>query len=127
MYYYGFLVEVRPLKTTGVTKCKDDPRIIELAEALKTLSDPNRLRIMCFLSQGEKCVCEVESELDISQQLSSHHLNVLRDAGFLKSRKEGTWSYYSVDRQFLKRVDDMFHEYLDYRKVDSRPKQRAGC
>lgn len=115
------------MKATRVTKCKDDPRIIELAEALKILSDPNRLRIMCFLSQGEKCVCEVERELDISQQLSSHHLNVLRETGFLKGRKEGTWSYYSVDRQFLKRVDDIFSAYLDYRRVDSRPKQRASC
>ena len=36
-------------------KCKSDPRIIELAEALKTLADPNRLRIMCF-SREEKAV-----------------------------------------------------------------------
>jgi DNA-binding transcriptional ArsR family regulator len=64
------------LKADG-PKCKSDPRVIELAEALKVLSDPNRLRIMCLLSGGEKCVCEVERELEISQQLSSHHLGVL--------------------------------------------------
>jgi DNA-binding transcriptional ArsR family regulator len=107
------------LKTTSGAKCRDDPRIIELADALKTLSDPNRLRIMCFLSQGEKCVCEVEQELDISQQLSSHHLSVLRDTGFLKARKEGIWSYYSVDGQFMKRVRDLFSRYLDLRSACS--------
>ena len=43
-------------------KCTSDPRIVELAEALKTLADPNRLRIMCYLSKGESCACEIEEE-----------------------------------------------------------------
>ena len=101
--------------------CRSDPGIDELAEALKTLSDPNRLRMMCFLSGGEKCVCDVESELAISQQLASHHLNVLRDAGFLKTRRMGTWSFYSVDSRKLKRVENVFMRYLDHGKI------RSGC
>ncbi|MHB8895873.1 MAG: ArsR/SmtB family transcription factor [Candidatus Geothermincolia bacterium] len=100
-------------------KCKKDPRIIELAEELRTLADPNRLRIMCFLSRGESCVCDIETELGISQQLTSHHVNVLREAGFLKLRKEGTRYNYSIDREFLKGVNEVFMEYLDYRN--------AGC
>jgi DNA-binding transcriptional ArsR family regulator len=98
-------------------KCKKDPRIPELAEALKALADPNRLRIMCYLSRGESCVCDIETELGISQQLNSHHVNVLKEAGFLKLRKEGTRYNYSIDRGFLKRVNDSFGEYLDHRNV----------
>jgi DNA-binding transcriptional ArsR family regulator len=98
-------------------RCKKDPRIVELADALKTLADPNRLRIMCFLSKGERCVCDIESELGISQQLTSHHVNVLKEAGFLKLRKEGTRYNYSIDREFLKQVNEVFGEYLDYRNV----------
>jgi len=98
-------------------KCKSDPRIIELAEDLKTLADPNRLRIMCFLSKGESCACVIETELGISQQLTSHHVNVLKEAGFLKLRKEGTRYNYSIDRDFLERVNEIFGEYLDYRNV----------
>ena len=98
-------------------KCRKDPRIVELAEALKALADPNRLRIMCYLSRGESCVCEVEEELGISQQLTSHHLHVLMDGGFLKLRKEGTRYNYSIDRDFLERVGDIFGDYLDYRNV----------
>jgi ArsR family transcriptional regulator, arsenate/arsenite/antimonite-responsive transcriptional repressor len=90
-------------------KCKKDPRIPELAEALKALADPNRLRIMCYLSRGESCVCDIETELGISQQLNSHHVNVLKEAGFLNN--------YSIDRGFLKRVNDSFGEYLDHRNV----------
>ena len=98
-------------------RCKSDPRIVELADALKALADPSRLRIMCYLSRGESCVCEVEEELGISQQLTSHHLHVLMDGGFLKLRKEGTRYNYSIDRDFLERVNDVFGEYLDHRNV----------
>ena len=103
--------------TSPEPKCKKDPRIPELAEALKTLADANRLRIMCYLSKGESCVCDIETELGISQQLTSHHVNVLKEAGFLKLRKEGTRYNYSIDRDFLERVNDVFGEYLDHRNV----------
>jgi DNA-binding transcriptional ArsR family regulator len=98
-------------------KCRRDPRIPELADALKTLADPNRLRIMCYLSKGESCVCDIETELGISQQLTSHHVNVLKDGGFLKLRKEGTKYNYSIDKDFLARVNDVYSEYLDHRNV----------
>ncbi len=108
-------------------KCKKDPRIPELAEALKTLADPNRLRIMCYLSKGESCVCDIETELGISQQLTSHHVNVLKEAGFLKLRKEGTRYNYSIDRDFLKRVNESFGEYLDHHNVECGKRRGAAC
>lgn len=104
----------------GNLKCVDDPGIVDLAEGLKSLSDPNRLRIVCLLLKGERCVCEVERELNISQQLASHHLNVLKESGFLFSRKKGTSSYYSVDRARLERITGTFLTYLDY-KEEARP------
>ena len=96
-------------------KCVADPGIIELAEGLKVLSDPNRLRIMCLLLRGERCVCEVEKELGISQQLASHHLNVLRESGLLRARREGTSSYYAVVEDKLDRVTEVFLHYLGHR------------
>lgn len=107
--------------------CVSDPGIIELAEGLKVLSDPNRLRIMCFLSQGERCVCEVEEELGISQQLASHHVNILKDNGFLALRKEGTSSYYSIREDTLRRLNDVFLTYLDHRKVQQAGTARTCC
>ena len=104
----------------GNLKCMDDPGIVDLADGLKTLSDPNRLRIICLLLKGERCVCEVEREMGISQQLTSHHLNVLKESGFLFLRKEGTSSYYSVDRARLKKITGTFLTYLDHRK-EARP------
>ena len=108
-------------------RCKSDPRIVELADALKTLADTNRLRIMCYLSRGESCACEVEEELGISQQLTSHHLHVLMDGGFLKLRKEGTRYNYSIDRDFLERVNDVFGVYLDHRNVACGVRAKEAC
>ena len=108
-------------------RCKKDPRIPELAEALKTLADANRLRIMCYLSRGESCVCDIETELGISQQLTSHHVNVLKEAGFLKLRKEGTRYNYSIDREFLERVNESFSTYLDHRNVECGSRGHATC
>jgi DNA-binding transcriptional ArsR family regulator len=108
-------------------RCSKDPRVEELAEAIKTLSDPTRIRIMCFLKGGEACVCDIEQYLGISQQLTSHHLHVLKDAGLLQMRKDGTRSLYSIDIASLKRVNETFEEYIDWRKVAVGAQQVRAC
>jgi ArsR family transcriptional regulator len=122
-----FLPRGCEIVSSNEPKCKKDSRIPELAEALKTLADPNRLRIMCYLSRGESCVCDIETELGISQQLTSHHVNVLKDGGFLKLRKEGVRYNYSIDKDFLKRVGDIFGEYLDYQNVECGHRSSTVC
>ena len=62
---------------------------------LKVMSEPNRLRIFSLLTQGELCVCDIESAIGLPQNLVSHHLGVLREAGFIRARRAGQWVYYS--------------------------------
>ena len=77
----------------------------ELVKAFKALSDETRLRIINLLLERECCVCEVIQALDISQTRASRNLNILYNAGFLKLRKDGLWSLYSVvDRERLKKA-----------------------
>jgi ArsR family transcriptional regulator len=71
--------------------------VYNLVKAMKALSDDTRLRIMNVLQERECCVCEVMQALEISQTRASRNLSMLYDAGFLKLRKEGLWSLYSVD------------------------------
>lgn len=71
-------------------------------KALKSLSNETRIRILKLLLIRECCVCEVMQVLDISQTRASRNLAVLYDAGFLKLRREGLWSYYSVDYENLR-------------------------
>jgi small redox-active disulfide protein 2 len=63
---------------------------------LKALSNPIRAQIVEFLLSGERCVCEMTGSLDVSQPLVSHHLALLRDAGLVLQRSEGTRTYYSI-------------------------------
>ena len=68
---------------------------------LKLMGEPNRLRIFSLLTQGELCVCDIESAVELPQNLVSHHLGVLREAGFIRARRDGQWVYYSIDKATL--------------------------
>jgi len=70
-----------------------------LVKSFKMLSDETRLRVINLLLERECCVCEVMQALEISQSKASRGLTALYDAGFLKLRKEGLWSLYSIDRE----------------------------
>ena len=62
----------------------------------KAISDPTRLRMLKLLEGGELCVCEIMEVLDLVQSTASKHLNILKMAGLVESRKNGTWSYYRL-------------------------------
>lgn len=67
------------------------------AGVLKALAHPDRLRIYDLLSkEGEYCVCELAERLDIKQPMTSKHVALMRDAGLLQSRREGSMVYYFV-------------------------------
>lgn len=65
-------------------------------QVFRALSDKTRLRILNLLLQGELCVCDIISVLDIPQPTASRHLAYLRKAGLVRGRKEGVWRHYSL-------------------------------
>jgi len=69
----------------------------ELVKTYKVLADESRLRVLNLLLERECCVCEVMQALEISQSKASRILNALYDVGFLKVRRDGLWSLYSID------------------------------
>ena len=69
----------------------------DLIKATKALSDETRLRILNVLLERECCVCEIMQALDVSQTRASRNLGILEEAGFLKSRREGLWMFYTID------------------------------
>lgn len=70
-----------------------------VSRLFKALSDPTRLRIVALLAHEELCVCHVEGALGLSQPLISRHLAVLRNAGVVSHRREGSWVYYRLEKQ----------------------------
>jgi DNA-binding transcriptional ArsR family regulator len=70
------------------------------------LSDPIRLEIVTYLRNGEKCVCEIVPHLNLIQPLVSRHLRILKNAGIVRCRKDGTKRMYSiVDKEVYKVID----------------------
>jgi len=65
-------------------------------QILKALSDETRLKIVEFLLDGEKCVCEIFPHVKRTQSTTSIQLDVLRKAGILDSRKSGKKVYYFI-------------------------------
>ena len=72
---------------------------------LKSLSDETRLKIVRFLLDGEKCVCEIFPHVKRTQSTVSIHLGHLEEAGVLESRRDGKRIFYRIKDY---RVCDIF-------------------
>jgi ArsR family transcriptional regulator, arsenate/arsenite/antimonite-responsive transcriptional repressor len=92
--------------TTEGTPCCDEQtapttppalqQVDALAERLKALADPTRLRMVDLLAQQRAplCVCEINEHFAQRQPTISHHLRILREAGLIDCEKRGVWAYY---------------------------------
>ncbi|MFH1027534.1 MAG: metalloregulator ArsR/SmtB family transcription factor [Pseudomonadota bacterium] len=71
-----------------------------LAQTLKALSDPIRLRIILLLqAEGELCVCDLMAVLKLPQSTVSRHLAYLKRSCWVDIRREGLWMHYSLSRE----------------------------
>ena len=73
----------------------------DVLNILKALAEETRLRILKLLEHGELCVCDIVTALDMVQPKISFHLTALKEAGFLKDRKQGRWTHYSLNESDL--------------------------
>jgi len=108
--------------TTATRSAPDLDRAVTLFHAL---SDVTRLSILDMLRGGERCVCELQDELDAAQSRLSFHLRVLKDAGLVADRREGRWSYYSIVPDALAEVHDLSVALQP--KKGALPTLRAGA
>jgi ArsR family transcriptional regulator len=78
------------------TRRADDERLDAELSAFKALANEKRLAIVHALREGELCACELETVLDAPQSTVASHLRKLRDAGIVRTRKDGRWTYYRI-------------------------------
>lgn len=76
-----------------------------IEKKLKALSDPVRLKIFLLIRNGEKCVCEIEYLLGMSQSSASRDLGILENSDLITKRKSGKWTYYRI-------TDENFGEFV---------------
>lgn len=74
-----------------------DLRSDEAQALLRALADPIRLQVVQALRGGERCVCELTADLDLTQSRLSFHLRVMKESGLIRSRQQGRWIYYRLD------------------------------
>lgn len=95
--------------------CHNKESTIELektVEFLKIVAEENRLKILCMLRSGEKCVCDIWQFLNLPQNLASHHLKVLKDFGLVDDRKEGLRVYYSINKKGINKYNSLLNKFL---------------
>jgi DNA-binding transcriptional ArsR family regulator len=68
---------------------------------LRALADPTRRKIFEDLRSGSRAVKELAANLPVSRPAVSQHLKVLKEAGLVRERRQGTRSYYSIDPRGL--------------------------
>ena len=107
--------------------------IEDTARDLKLLANPNRLRILARLLEGEMSVGDIETELGIRQPSLSRELSNLREAGAISARRESKVVFYALNsggiEPLLRRVLDLHKTALPKRTAprpdfDPRPKFR---
>jgi len=89
-----------------------DKKYIEYAQFFKVLSDPNRLMIVDMLSCGELCACVILEKFHITQPTLSHHMKTLCDCGLVTGRKEGKWTYYSLNDETVQSLKAFLDEVM---------------
>lgn len=90
-------------------------RVLEFkAKIFKIIGDSNRLKILEILREGESCQCEIIPLIEQSQPTVSRHLNLLEDAGLIRSRKVGTRVFYAVvDPHILNLIDSIDENMIE--------------
>ena len=92
------------------------------ADILKALAQPTRLKIIDFLRDGQRCVCEIFPAIGEEQSNTSRHLNMMLASGILSRRKDGLKIFYAIKHMEVLQIVDfanriMTHEFSGLRKL----------
>lgn len=102
----------------------NETKLEEMSVLFKVLADSNRLRIFEALMRGVSCNGWLTEELELSPNLLSHHLKVLREAGLVQDRRDaidGRWVYYQVNLPALAELHQWLVPFFDPANVATEP------
>jgi len=99
----------------------------DLVTRMKALGDPLRWSVVRLLSEGERCVCDLESEIGIGQSRLSYHLGILREAGLISDRKSGRWVYYSLVPEAVEDASSVLGTLSETWRNDGMHRSGSAC
>lgn len=94
-----------------------------LADWLKILAEPRRLAIVNLLMAGVHCNCELGEHLQMTPNLISHHMRILRQAGLIEMERDaidGRWVYYSINEDVLRELNALFSGFFNPQRIQPR-------
>lgn len=89
----------------------NDELLTEMSQLLQVAADETRLKILLCLFEGEKCVSDIQCEINASQSLVSHQLKILRKANLVNSRKEKNYVYYYLDDEHVQLLISVAYQH----------------
>lgn len=95
----------------------------ECSLIFKALGDETRLKIFGLLGCSEICACDILKQVEITQPTLSHHMKVLTGCGLVNARKDGSWTKYTVNEEYVTRIQ----AFLEKRKTNHRTNNNNSC
>lgn len=90
--------------------------MLPLAAAFfKVVGDETRMKILCTISEGELCVNDIASAVEMTKSAVSHQLKLLKDEALVKSRREGKNIFYSLDDQHVVDIIDIAFTHIGHK------------
>ncbi len=99
---------------------------------VSALNDETRVLILRFLDEhGPLCVCDLQASLGMIQSRLSRHLKILKDAGFLRVERKGTWAYYMIrtplDRFRTEALEEIRHLGIELPTLKQPSNESGEC
>jgi ArsR family transcriptional regulator len=94
----------------------EEDEAVELAEVLKAMADPARLRLLSIIAAapgGEVCACDLVEPLGRSQPTVSHHLSQLVRAGLISREQRGKWAWFRLNDERVAALRDCLAPTVD--------------
>lgn len=92
---------------------QDEDQLIEMAELFKVFGDSTRIKILCSLFGGEKCVQEIVDAVCASQSAVSHQLRILKQAKLVCNRRQGKQIVYNLADDHVRTILGMAKDHLE--------------
>lgn len=100
-------------------------------KSVAALNDETRVLLIRFLDEyGTCCVCDMQESLDMIQSRLSRHLKILKEAGFIRVDRKGTWAYYSLrsplDKFRSEAIEEIKHLGIELPSL-KKPSENGEC
>ena len=99
----------------------------ETALICRALGDENRLQIIKMLTGGELCACKILDAFNITQPTLSHHMKILAECNLINSRKEGKWTYYSINRKTISEFKSSVSVRMRKNSPEKKSSEKQCC